>query len=57
MSKLGPLLGLALLLAAFLSPVATRGRAFVYRDLVVYTAPQDALLREALPRLPGALSA
>jgi hypothetical protein len=41
----------ALLVAAVLAtfaPLAASGKALVYRDLVVYTAPQDAVLREAI---------
>jgi uncharacterized protein YqgC (DUF456 family) len=42
------LLLLAGLVLASFAPLAERGRALVYRDLVVYTAPQDAVLREAV---------
>jgi len=43
-----PVLLLAGVVLASFAPLATRGRALVYRDLVVYTAPQDAVLREAV---------
>src|SRR5271169_2552253 len=43
-----PLAVLVALVAATFAPLARAGRALVYRDLVVYTAPQDAVLREAI---------
>jgi hypothetical protein len=43
-----PLLVLVALVAATFLPLAASGRALVYRDLVVYTAPQDAVLQEAV---------
>lgn len=36
-----------LVLASF-APLAERGRALIYRDLVVYTAPQDAFLKVSI---------
>lgn len=44
----GPLAVLALVLALFFAPLAAPGRAFVFRDLLVYEAGQDAILRESL---------
>jgi hypothetical protein len=46
--RVAPYVALGALLAAFFAPLAQAGRAFVFRDLVVYAAGQDALLREAI---------
>ncbi len=48
MKKALPQVVLVALVAATFVPLAAPGRALVYRDLVVYTAPQDAVLQEAL---------
>jgi hypothetical protein len=46
--RLLPFLALAAGIGLFLAPLAASGRALVFRDLLIYAAPQDALLREAI---------